>query len=98
MHYVKNAISGKDEDLTPKFKSLCESIVAEANKAIKVADNDCPYPAESQMLKVLQLIREAAQVVHTVADFYMYAVPDTPWKEGQIRDAWAKARQKGESK
>lgn len=90
MHPVKDTLN-RDNDLTDKFKGFIESIIKDAQKALILADCPCPYPAETQMSKILNSVREATQVVHTVANDYQHRVPDTPEKEAVIREAWEKA-------
>ena len=92
MHPIKDFYH-RDKDLTQKFKGCVSSIIAEAKKALVLADCDCPYPAESQMSKILSSVREATQVVHTVANDYQYRVPATDEKEAQTREAWGKAKE-----
>lgn len=90
MHPIKN-LYDKQEDLTPKFKDICQKIIAEAQKAIDLADSDCPYPLEMQTSEILSLVREATQVAKTAADYYMMAIPDTEGKMEDVRAAWKKA-------
>lgn len=92
MHSIKDFYNC-DKDLTQKFKAFVSAIIADAKKALVLADCDCPYPAESQLARVLNSVREATQVVHTVANDYQYRVPDTSEKEAQIREAWGKAKE-----
>lgn len=87
MHPVKDTLN-RDKDLTDKFKGFIESIIKDAQKTLILADCSCPYPAESQMSKILNSVREATQVVHTVSDDYQYRVPDSPEKEVVIRESW----------
>ena len=97
MHQVKDITSGNDKNLTPKFKDYVKSIVIEAKKALVLADCDCPYPAEMQIGQILSSVREATQIVSTIANDYQYRVPDNEDKETQIREAWKKAREFAES-
>jgi len=96
MHSIKDFYNC-DEDLTQKFKDFVSAIIADAKKALVLADCDCPYPAESQLARVLNSVREATQVVNTVANDYQYRVPDTAEKEAQIREAWGKAKIEADS-
>lgn len=89
MHPLKDTLN-RDYDLTDKFKGFIESIIKDAQKALVLADCDCPYPAETQMSKILNSVREATQVVHTVANDYQHRVPDSPEKEAVIREVWEK--------
>ena len=90
MHPIKDALN-RDQDLTDKFKGLVKQIIEDAQKALVLADCDCPFPAESQLANILKSVREATQVVTTVANDYQYRVPDSPEKEAQKREAWGKA-------
>ena len=90
MHPIKGALN-RDQDLTAKFKGLVKQLVKDAQKALVLADCDCPFPAESQLANILTSIREATQVVTTVANDYQYRVPASPEKEAQKREAWEMA-------
>lgn len=97
MHPIKDIILDRDKDLTPKFKDFVRAIIVDAKKALVLADCDCPYPAENQIGEILSSVREATQVVTTVANDYQIRVPDNEDKEAQIREAWKKAREFGET-
>lgn len=86
MHPVKDTLN-RDKDLTDKFNGFIESIIKDAQKALILADCSCPYPAETQMSKILNSVREVTQVVNTVSDDYQIRVPDSPEKEAVIREA-----------
>ena len=90
MHPIKDALN-RDQDLTAKFKGLVKQIIEDAQKADVLADCDCPFPAESQLANILTSIREATQVVTTVANDYQYRVPASDEKAAQIREARDKA-------
>lgn len=84
MHPIKNVVSGKEEDLTPKVVGCLSQIIEEAKKTIRLVKNDCPYAAEAQMSQILGYVREASQSIKTAADFFQVAVPETPWKKEQV--------------
>ena len=84
MHPIKNIVTGKEEDLTPKVVKHLISIISETEKALSLVNCDCPYSLEAQMSQILTHVREAAQSIKTAADFFQVAVPETPWKKEQV--------------
>ena len=83
----------RNVDFTQKFKDIVNAIIADAKKALVLADCDCPFPAESQMAKILTSVREATQIVKTVADDYQYRVPASYAKKTQIKEAWERSEE-----
>lgn len=90
MHPIKNVV-GSMEDLTPIFKAKVQAIKDAAEKALAFADCECPFIAEFQMSEINRHLREAAQIVDTIADYYQLAVPSTPEKREEIQRCWEHA-------
>lgn len=84
MHPIKNVVTGKEEDLTPKVVEHLNSIISETKKALSLVNCDCPYALEAQMSQILTHVREATHSVSTAANYYDWGVPVTAWKKEQV--------------
>lgn len=60
----------KPIDHTEPFKEKCRLVINHLEAAIRHADEECPYKAESDINAAFVGIREARQIVDTVADYY----------------------------
>lgn len=90
MHPIKQNPLGDMVDRTIEFKETLQMLKNEADKAIELADCECPFAAEAKMSDIQKHLREATKIVTTVADFYQYYVPKGEEKKLQIESCHAK--------
>lgn len=90
MHPIKEHPSGEMVDKTIEFKEFLQLLKTEADKAMELADCECPFAAEAKMSSIQKHLREATKIVTTVADFYQYYVPKGEEKKLQIESCHAK--------